>query len=314
LKKPFKIGLTITGTIIGAGFATGKELLVFFNGSSFFFTALMISAVILTGISSLIYFHNLKETKTNRILNIIFLAFSAGCYVIMLACGGQAIYDSLNLSYNSGVIITFILTIIIIKFGIEGIYRFNLFAAPIIVISLIFISFAGLSAPVFSNASTPVVNSFLYSGYNILAVLPIISVIAKDSGKKEGFWGIIIGFFIVLITSISIKLLLNGYYSLISEEGIPIFKIVSILNPYFSYIYSMVLYTAIMTTAASLLYVLTKGKSMKAILMISIPLLIVSFLGFTTLLEKIYTYFGYIGIIIILLINGDGIRRISHGK
>ena len=303
--------MAVAGTVIGAGFATGKELLIFFNGNSVFYLLLMIASVILVGVTSVLYFYYAKKSGDSKLLTAVFLAFSGGGYVIMLACGGQALYDSLNISYNFGVFITFLITMLIIRFGIEGIYKFNLFVTPIIIVSLIFISFVGLSSPVFNNSQTPFVNSFLYAGYNILAVLPFISAIAKETDKKDGFWGITIGFVLILAAGISAKLLLNSYFSLISSESIPIFKIVSILSPYFSYIYSVVLYSAILTTAATLIYILTKGKRPKELFLISVPLLILSFAGFTTLLEKIYTGFGYIGIIIILIIIA---RRIFNGK
>ena len=317
MKRPIQIGLAIAGTIIGAGFATGKELLVFFNGGSFFYVILMIISLVIVAVTTAIYFTGAKKSGVSTILTIVFTSFSGGCYAIMLACGGQTLYDSVNISYQTGIIITYIVTILIIKFGIEGVYKFNAIATPLIAISLIFISFVGLSTPVFNNFSaenffSPYINAFLYAGYNILAVLPFISAISKETTKKDGFSGIAFGFLIVLLTSITIKLLLNNYFSLISRESIPILKIIGILNPYLSYIYSVVLYGAIVTTAVNLLFILTREKGTKSIFLISLPLLLISFLGFTTLLEKIYTYFGYAGIVIILVIIGREANIIKH--
>ena len=314
MKRSLKIGLAIAGAIIGAGFATGKELLIFFSGNSVFYVVLLALSIMLMGTASLFHFYSVKKRKDSKLFKAIFLTFSGGCYAIMLACGGQTIHEmgsSINLGLNSGIFITYIITIVVISFGIEGVYKFNTFATPIIILSLIFISFAGLSTPVFNNFSSPYMNSALYSGYNILAVLPFISAISKETDERDGSYGIITGFFLVLITSIAVKLLLNNYFSLISSESLPLLKIVGILSPYFSYIYSVVLYISIATTAVNSLYALADRKNLKTIFLISLPCLLLSFFGFVTLLEKIYTYFGYVGIAIIFIIT---IRRICHGK
>ena len=325
MKRSLKIGMSVAGTIIGAGFATGKELLVFFKGESGFYTILLISAVLLIGITSVIYFKMVKIKPDGSFFKIVFLTFAGGCYTIMLACGGQTLYDTLNFDYRIGVFITFLVTIIVIRFGIEGVYKFNAFATPLITISLILISVMGISKPVFNIFSSPdmpyvpYLNAILYAGYNILAVLPFISAISKETDEKEGISGIISGFLVVLITSIAVKLMLNNYFLLIANESIPILKIIGIISQQISYIYSVVLYTSIVTTGVNLLYVLVKklnkGKlGFKGILLTSLPFLVISFLGFVSLLENIYTYFGYIGIVIIISIIGNVKRIMKKGK
>jgi uncharacterized membrane protein YkvI len=221
----------------------------------------------------------------------------------MLACGGQTIYENTNLDVRIGIFITYLIVIFIIKFGIEGVYKFNLFATPIIIFFLLLISFVGQINSAFLDRTMPLVNSFSYAGYNILSVLPLLKAISMDTDYDDGFYGIIIGFIIIFIVSLALKLLLNSYFDFIMYDTIPILKIISLSGKHYSYIYSIVLYISILTTAVTCLFVVTKGKN---ILLLSLPLLAISFLGFSTLLEKLYTNFGYIGILIIIYLLTKG--------
>lgn len=222
----------------------------------------------------------------------------------MLACGGQTIYETTNLDVRLGIIITYLIIVFVIKFGIEGVYKFNVYATPIIIIFLLLISFIGQINTAFLENTLPIINSFSYAGYNILSVLPFLKAISENTNYDDGFYGIVIGFVIILIVSLALKLLINSYFDLIMFDTIPILKIISLTSKHYSYIYSIVLYISILTTAISCLFVVTKGKN---IFLISLPLLAISFLGFSTLLEKLYTNFGYIGIIIILYLLTKGI-------
>jgi uncharacterized membrane protein YkvI len=151
---------------------------------------------------------------------------------------------------------------------------------------------------------------FLYAGYNILSVLPLISGVARNTDEKNGKKGIFIGFGVVLILSLLLKILLNSYYDIAVTTDIPVLKIVSLLNPYFTYIYSAVLYSAILTTASSCLYSLTEKAN---IFVAAVPLMLLSTLGFGPLIEKVYTYFGYIGAVIIFIILID-LTGLMKGK
>jgi uncharacterized membrane protein YkvI len=255
-------------------------------------------------ITSITYFNFIKKEEDNKLLNIIFYLFSAGCTSIMLACGGQTIYENTSLDIRIGILITYLIIFIVIKFGIKGVYKFNMIATPIMIIFFCLISFIFQNKEVFFIDTLPIINSFSYAGYNILSVLPFLKAISSETEFIEGYYGILIGFILILIVSLALKLFLNSYFDLIMLETIPILKIISITNKYYSYIYSIVLYISILTTAVSCLYVVTKGKN---IIIISLPLLAISFLGFSTLLEKLYTNFGYIGILIIIYILTKGI-------
>jgi uncharacterized membrane protein YkvI len=311
MNKSLKIALSVVGTVIGAGFATGKELLLFFGGAHIWGIIMLVLSVTVMCVASAAYFNILKtdaaqdSLKKFRRCKLIFPLFAAGSYSVMLACGGQALYDTFSLDFRIGILITCALTILSAKFGIEGIYRLNLIATPLIIISLILISFAGLASPVFLNYAGPVKNMLLYAGYNILSVLPLIAGVARNTGEKTGIRGIFTGFGFVLVLSLLLKILLNAYYGIAAATDIPILKIVSLLNPYFTYIYSAALYSAVLTTAASCLYSLSEKINIFAA---ALPLMLLSTLGFGPLIEKIYTYFGYAGtiIIFIILINSKG--------
>ncbi|MBO5409016.1 MAG: hypothetical protein J6A61_06445 [Clostridia bacterium] len=312
-----KLMFSVAGTLIGAGFATGKELQLFFKSpdiSSLFrlgFSLALMAAV------SLLYWNRQKcecsPTRLSRWLTPLFLLFSGGSYSVMLACGGEALRESFSLACPLGILVTWGITLFILPFGIQGVYRFNLIATPILIGAMIVIGFASLLLPVglFGTTESPTVNMLTYTGYNLLSVLPFLSALPKATNIKTGRYGMIAGFSLVAFAGILLKAVLNLHNGILAEEAIPMLKIMGLLGPHLSYLYTVMLYGSILTTAVNCLYAVTKGTHSFTV---SLILLGMGFLGFSTLLEKLYSFFGYLGIGVIVLIVWDSIKNSSAKK
>lgn len=297
----FKIAFSVAGTVIGAGFATGKELALFFPGNAFPSTVLLCCSLALMCIVSVFYFEQQKNASScpvTKRLKPILIAFSGACYCVMLACGGEAIRTATPLPFVLGVAITYALTLLILRLGINGVYRFNLIATPVLIAGILLCSLIGICIPVscFKNNVRPIGSALVYTGYNLLSLLPFIGAIAPGTDIRNGKKGITAGFFLVLLSGVLLKTVLNRFPTITNEESLPMLKIIETVSPFLSDIYSILLYLAVLTTAVSCLYAITGGKHL---LQISGILFACSFLGFSLLLEKFYTWFGYLGIFII---------------
>ena len=112
LKKIITIGLSVAGTIIGAGFATGKEIMLFFpkEGTFFIFVSLFVLFII-----SLLYSYK-KPSKADKLFDCIFILFLALSFSVMLSCGGQTINEATKIPFFIGAIITYIISLLIIHF------------------------------------------------------------------------------------------------------------------------------------------------------------------------------------------------------
>ena len=316
MSEVVKLAFSIAGTVIGAGFATGKELELFFVGNGLSSLLWLATSLFLMAIVSLLFWKQKKEGITSSLykyLTPIIIGFSAASYSVMLACGGETLWESTSLPQGWGILFTYLLTILIVKTGIKSVYRFNLFATPLLLCSIIGVSFGALLLQVglFGKQNTPCTNMLSYTGYNLLSVFPFLSSVSKETPKKLGKYAIIIGFFLVALSGILLKSVLNLHSEIISHEAIPMLTIMGILSPYFSYLYTMMLYTAILTTAVNGLYAITKSRNL---LSISAPLFGLSFLGFGPLMENLYSFFGYLGIGIIGIILIESIQKSTPTK
>lgn len=312
--KQLKPALTVAGTVIGAGFATGKELILFFQNDNTALWYLLISLIIMA-LVSLLYFSKQKDFKIpqknfffHQAIETLFLLFSAASYTVMLACGGEALEESISLPFLGGTVVTFAITIGIVSFGVSNVYRFNLIATPVLLICMIAISLAGLFTPVgmFSASQSQSINLLMYAGYNLLSVLPVLGAISSTMEKKDGCIGISMGFFFVITVGLLLKCLLLRFCHLTPNTAIPVLSIVSYLGNYFHIFYTVMLYLSILTTAVNSFYAVTQGKNT---LFIGLSLLCCSFLGFSTLIETLYPFFGYLGIGVIVYVISTAFKK-----
>ncbi len=296
--KRLKLAFTVAGTVIGAGFATGKELLLFFPNTPASLWYLLICILIMIAVSILyISQRNFKkhQTKDSSVVNFIFMLFSAVSYTVMLACGGEALLESTGLSRPVGTILTYGVTLGIVFFGASNVYRFNLIATPVLLFCMAGISLTGLLSPagMFGVSQSPQINLLIYSGYNLLSVLPVLSALSDTVTQKDAYRGIFLGFSLVLAVGILLKLLLIRFHTLSDQSAIPILSIISNLHGGLIIPYTVMLYLSVLTTAVNSLFAVVKNKNPVGI---SLLLCGCSFLGFTPLIETLYPLFGYIGI------------------
>ncbi len=312
--KRLKLAFTVAGTMIGAGFATGKELLLFFGNTPLSLLSLFL-ALLLIGAVSLLYFSEQKRISVSfgspPLIHLLFLLFSGASCTVMFACGGEALWEATGLPFPLGTVLTGAITVGTVFFGVSNVYRFNMIATPILLVCMTGISLAGLLSPagLFGASSSQPVNLLLYSGYNLLSVLPVLGAIANTTEEKDGYAGILTGFSLVLLVGLLMKGVLIRFAPLTQNSAIPVLTIVSYLQSHLSFFYTVMLYIAVLTTAVNSLYAVTKGKNPVAA---GLFLLGCSFFGFSALIESLYPFFGYLGIGVTFLIIFYGFRHMKQ--
>lgn len=305
--KRFQLAFTVAGTVIGAGFATGKELMLFFQNDSTALIYVLIAMLLMGGVCAL-YFgqqkgrtSDCKASFLQKTVRILFMLFSAASYTVMLACGGETLFESLGIPTIFSTVITWFITLGIVGFGIQNVYRFNLIATPLLMVCMTGITLAGLLSPagLFGVSHSPTVNLLLYSGYNLLSVLPLLDALHHTVEKKEGYLGIFWGFVLVTTVGLLLKTLLIRFVSVAGESPIPVLSVISHCQSNLDVIYTVMLYLSVLTTAVNSLYAVTKERNPLPLGMI---LLGCSFLGFTALIETLYPLFGYLGVGVTVMI------------
>ena len=337
-KNIIKIALVIIGAIIGAGFASGQEIYIFFFSYGKEGILGIIISCTLLGITiykslKIILENNIEnykefleyiiniDNKSKKyiinVINIIINIFILVTFFIMISGFGTYLEQSMSIPQIKGSIILAILCIITLSNEIKGIIKVSESVVPILIIfitivglqSLNYIDIPNITKYIIKAKQTNwIISSILYASYNTILLIPTLISMKKILNKKT------IGKISSIVTIITI-LAISIYISMIKIDvninnlEMPVTYIISHQFPHLKIIYGIVILASILTTAISLgsglLQNITKEKKIKKtilviICIISIP---VSQIGFSNLIGYLYPIFGYLGIIQIILLS-----------
>ena len=331
-----KILTVLLGTIIGAGFISGAEINLFFNSIGIFGLFGVIISSIILGLT--IYFSLTNNNKSynelirsnlnNKILKFILLGminiFLIISYFIMIAGLSSFFSESTNIDYFISSIISILIIFIIVNGDINRIEKFNKLFVPFLIILLFLLPFLVkdtnlLSLNLYSNNdfnNNFNINFFIlgliYASYNSISLIPIAIKLKESNNisRKKSLYISLAFSCIISICGIILFILLESNKQFMKNE-IPLLDIISNKNKYLKPLVQIAIAISIVSTAVSLQYAAilniekNKDNYLRDIIIMNIISIIVSRLGFQTLIKIFYPLFGLIGILnfIILMKN-----------
>lgn len=336
MKNCIKIALVIIGALIGAGFASGQEIyLFFFSYGKRGILGIGVSAILLGIIiyKTMIIIKKNKITtykefllsivpkkwrkeKVLEIINIIINIFILITFYIMIAGFGGYLAETIKIPQIIGSSILAIMCVIIMSKETKGIVKVSEIIVPILIVFIVVIGvYTVISTNVANkieqmniiNGSSWLVSGVLYASYNTILLIPVLISVNNIIDRREvSKTSIVITFMIFLLaTAVFVSMLKIDVN--IKRIEMPISYVISTQLPKLKVLYGIVILTSILTTAISLIAGLmqnVKGKNNKKIMLclICISSIFISQIGFSALINFLYPIFGYIGIIQILLI------------
>lgn len=327
VKNSIKVIAVIIGTFVGAGFASGKEIYIFFTQYG---EAGLIGAVISSLLTGIIIYETLSMVKkcnienNNQFVEIItnnkksaiiknviniFLLIS-----FFIMCAGFSTFFKQEMGIPiiiTGIILGIIMYFVFMK-NVNGIIQLNTILVPIMIIIILYIGTKSICEVnittrinvIGDNIWKAIINSILYTSYNSIILIPIIISVSKCVKDRKN------SLIVTIFTAIIIVMMIAVMHEILMNSGdikyvdMPILKI---LNSYDKIIYACVVVAAIFTSAVSAGYGLIdnikeKNKYKLAALVICILQIPISYIGFGKLVEGLYPVFGVIGIAQIVLI------------
>ena len=333
MKNVLKVVFVIIGTLIGAGFASGQEVyLFFFSYGMKGLIGILISSII---IGVVIYstfnilnkykintykdFLNIlipKNTKLKIIANFIINIFILITFFIMIAGFGAYFEQEIGINRLVGSLILAIITFIVFMTSIKGVVKVNELIVPILIgfifiigiISIKNIHILNLENYVIrTNYTNFALSAVLYSSYNSILLIPVLITLNNYvKNKKQIFYISFISAIVTILLSVIIFLLLVRVDVDISKLEMPVVYVVSNMFKILRYIYGVIILGSIFTTAISLgaSFLQNTAKNKKGYTQISIIMcitsVIISKFGFSNLVSLLYPIFGYLGLIQIL--------------
>lgn len=342
-KNWIKIAAIYIGTVIGAGFASGREIVEFFGvyGVKGLW-GIYIVGVLFSILGSIVLckIYKYKINNLNELLEIflpkgikgfidifIVMALYTG-FSIMVSGSGALFKENLNLSYNIGIIVMLVLSFIVFLKSLEGFSIINTILVPLLSIGIILISFylsknGGYDIEILNGQSLTrkgnfISSAFLYFGSNALIITVVFSsLLPLIDSKRTAIMGGMTGGVVLFFLGISLIKPILIYYQQVNNLDIPMLYISSILGETYRKTYSLILWIAMFTTAIANGFGFINRFKIKSKLLVflfcisSIPL---AKLGFSNLVGTIYPIFGILGFIMITLIVFSKPAKIRYNK
>lgn len=333
----WQLGAAYIGTVIGAGFASGQEIMQFFTqyGSiGLLLTCLTGLAFYLCGHAVFFLSKHFKTYDYNAFIIkacgprisllydciiSMFLFFGAS---IMFAGSGAIFEESLGISRIIGVLIIAALTLFVALKSIKGILRINSLVVPILVLVIFFVLVKAMGISSFDTIKMkldsvytgdffkPVFAFIFYCSYNIVLALGVLTALSQDINSiKVLRRGALYGGFGLMALALSLNLCLTLHAPAIFRLSIPVLYIASMQTVYIKYAVLLCIWFEICTTAIANVFSLANriAKNRPStyrftslfIIAACIPL---SLFNFKSLIAFFYPLFGALSMFLIAFI------------
>lgn len=332
------------GVIMGAGFASGRECWQYFGvfgkdgykgiaAISIYFVLISLMLVFISlskNTSDLGRIISPFENKTLiNFIGIIMAAIYYSMIIAMSAAGGSLLNQQFGINKAIGGIIIVALVIVTVLGDFDRVSKILsalipvLFISSILVISLvIFSNFeqSGATSGYEAGDMTPnwMVSAIVFSSYNTLGMITMISnsSINAKSGRHAVIGAVLGSLMLGLLTVLLLRAMLSDM-AFSSVLDLPMLGFSARLSTVINYIYAIVLYGAVYSTAASTYYgfstKLPSNKYKKHIIVGgAIFGFVIGLSGFKSIVEYLYSAQGYIGMCFIILISINFVKELKN--
>ncbi len=213
LKQNLKISCTFTAALVGAGFASGQEIALFFGRRS---VLTVILAAVFIALFCYIFLELGRLTKGNifenagatfalcfhnivKLVNIVILAvMAAGSEYIIFRASGMV----------GGGVVTLMLACTCVIRGMENVKLINTLIVPVMIILVLIILFsAGGELTLAGGVS--LVNAIAYAGMNLVSGGYLVSIMAKDTVKGQSLQIAAFAFLQILLLLLAVYAAIN---------------------------------------------------------------------------------------------------------
>ncbi|MFI3128496.1 MAG: hypothetical protein R3Y18_00385 [Bacillota bacterium] len=341
MKKSLALSFLFIGTVVGAGFSSGREILTFFSGSLalaplaviscgivFFLASNLLlnlaSKIDITDISSLCsHFPQKLQTAIETLLVFFFLTICA-----MMISGADNIFET-NSTFGISGIILFALGSVVAMLGNRGLLKVNFLLVPILLCFILFVSIFHLyksGLPISDgknlNYVTSIFEGVSYSSMNLLLSAVVLLSAGKGLSKREAFISSAISSVVISVVILLFLLAMNTSSEFLNAE-MPIIPMTARISGFVRFVSAFAIWIAIFTTFSSSYFTCFeyfKRFCKPPLLRLAILLAItypLSRIGFAPLVSIFMPAMGLFGIVILLLlvnVNSKNKQKKSREK
>jgi len=331
--SPFTIALTYVGTVVGAGFASGQEVLQFFSafgGWGLLGTALATGLFIFFGLAIMELGHKVQAKShlpviqaaggrwAGTTMDLIITFFLFGALVTMAAGSGAIFTEQFRLPALAGGLLLLGLTLVTVLLGISRVIDSISLVAPVLLASVLGLSLItilaqpqGLAANLawIDPAKTAVpywpLAALLYTSYNLILSVAVLAPLGALSGavalRRGAVWGGLgLGAGVLAIAAAILTVAPQ-----VAGLEVPMIAVAGLTSPYIRSFYSVVLFAEVYTTAVASLYGFTSrltepdSRAYRGLAVLaSAAAFILARFGFSTIVGTLYPAAGFAGLLL----------------
>lgn len=329
-----KVVTAYIGAVIGAGFASGQEIMQFFilHGSGGLLGVALATALF-AYLGGLVMFLSIKMRSVNyreilsyllgpragKIMDVLSLMMLLGGLSVMMAGSAAVFGEQFGLPARAGVWVVATLTSLVVLGGLEGVLTANVFLVPLKFLAVVVISLSalwgtgGLSGPI--PAASPgegvaghwVLAGLLYVSYNMVVPVAVLSSLGRFVPLKLGVAGGVLGGLLLGLAVFLVALAGMANLPEVATYQIPLLYLAGRLGECFRWALGFLIWLAILTTAIADAHGFASRLAPEGgpryrlfgigACLLALPL---SGLSFTGLVRLLFPLFGYAGLVLLI--------------
>ncbi|AZC16220.1 hypothetical protein [Pseudomonas sp. CMR5c] len=335
MKESLKIAGAFVGVIVGAGFASGRELLLMFvdfgvwgllgavvSAALFTFLGMALASLgsRLRAASHKDVVHALCGRHLGALVDLMITFFMFAVTVVMLAGGGALLEQQFGIPAITGSVLVTLVVVAIVCLDVHKVIGMIGAVTPFLIITAVGIALYGaatrhldfeqldhLASQQQAGASHWLLGALLYVSYNIVAGVPILAIMGGAAkGEKQAMWGGILGGALLGVLMLVMSLGLLSRLDSVAQLPMPMLSIASEVSPTLGLLMALIIFCMILNTAVGTLYsfsarLLPAGTRQFRIgsILAGALAFVGSLVGFISLVGQVYPFFGYLGFLLI---------------
>ncbi len=349
IKNILGIAMAFVGVVVGAGFASGQEILQFF--SSFGYWGLLggvVSGVCFTilgmavgELSQVSVSHSFKEglylicgPRMGVVVDVLITFFMYAIAVVMFAGGGSLMEQQWGVPAEYGSLAVMLVTVLVVFLRVDRVLAFIGSVTPILVLMVVFLCIYSWNTRTLplqeldviahtkpQGAGHWLVAALLYVSYNMVVGAPFLMIAGSQAtSRRNALLGGLVGGLLLGVLIVLISAGVFGRIDSIGSAALPMLMLATEQSRVLGTLMSVVIFAMILTTSVGVLYsfsarIFTPNtrKFNIGTAVAGVLGLVGAKIGFINLVGTVYPFFGYLGFVLMawILIAWFRLRRLQ---
>lgn len=333
-----QIAATYVGTVVGAGFASGQEVLQFFTrfgggglagvlASTVLFFLLGYYVLTLGRNRGVTTYRDVSRlmlgASPSRLVNIVMYVMLFGVTVAMVAGSGALFAEQFGWPFFVGALLSVVVTALTLAFGMRGILSVNSLVVPAMSFFVLgTLAFSWQSGDLHQAVSQgalgiagtglwrSLVSAATYVGFNVGFTLTVLIPIGSSVKSRATLAvGAFFGAVLLGVLLVAMHLLLYRPEVLGGRYEVPMVHVAEVLPPTLRYVFVIVLWGEIYSTLIANVYGLAREltherepRFMASVIVILVAAFSICQVGFARMVTHVYPIFGYASLLILGLL------------